>query len=564
LLQGYRAVNTNTWEFSAHRFLADSYRNLPRHEVARAAELLQSRLLQPAGALSLQPEFADDRTNAAKSGFLKGIGPSRLALNEFSGLYNRTGPSFAADLIAGSRRTFGDQLGVTYLSGTSAFGIGQFHLATDGFGDNTDIRKDAVDALIQSDLTTETSLQAEVRSSAFKRTQAFFTFDPFATNTRRFETGTTNFRLGGNHRFNERSGLIVSGIYQRSKEEFEVLGFDFREIARTRGVIGEAQYFLSSSRLNLVTGVGRFVGRTRFETADLTDLLSHTNAYAYSRWLAIPDVWEMQVGLSVDSLRLGSYSKTFTNPKFGVTWRPNPSTLLRAAVFRSVRRPLVANETIEPTQLGGFNQLFDDLNNTRATRYGLGVDQKVTNNIWVGGELSKRKLKTPLFLTVSETTDIASEERLNRVYAYMSLPPDRDRKFFPNLAFALTVDYQYETLRRSPELTGLEGILNVKTQTLPIGLGIFAANGASVRAVATRVRQRGVRLFFLGFDEFEARNDFWVTDLSLRYRLPRRSGDLILGIDNVLDRNFQFVETDPVNPRFVPHRFAYIRLLLNF
>jgi tetratricopeptide (TPR) repeat protein len=45
LAEGYRSINTDPGNFSAHRFLADSYSTLPRHEIARTSELLQSQLL---------------------------------------------------------------------------------------------------------------------------------------------------------------------------------------------------------------------------------------------------------------------------------------------------------------------------------------------------------------------------------------------------------------------------------------------------------------------------------------------------------------------------------------
>ena len=42
LVEGWKSVNTDPADYSAHRFLADSYSALPRHEIARVSELLQS------------------------------------------------------------------------------------------------------------------------------------------------------------------------------------------------------------------------------------------------------------------------------------------------------------------------------------------------------------------------------------------------------------------------------------------------------------------------------------------------------------------------------------------
>ena len=49
------------------------------------------------------------------------------------------------------------------------------------------------------------------------------------------------------------------------------------------------------------------------------------------------------------------------NPKFGITWKSVPSTTVRAAVFRALKRTLITDQTLEPTQVAGFNQFFDDL-----------------------------------------------------------------------------------------------------------------------------------------------------------------------------------------------------------
>lgn len=72
------------------------------------------------------------------------------------------------------------------------------------------------------------------------------------------------------------------------------------------------------------------------------------------------------------------------NPKVGFTWEFIPGTTLRAAAFRILKRTLINNQTLEPTQVAGFNQLFDDANLTESWRYGGAIDQKSTENIFGG------------------------------------------------------------------------------------------------------------------------------------------------------------------------------------
>ena len=59
LVEGWKSVNTDPADYSAHRFLSDSYSVLPRHEIARVSELLQSQLLQPININPVQPHLAE-------------------------------------------------------------------------------------------------------------------------------------------------------------------------------------------------------------------------------------------------------------------------------------------------------------------------------------------------------------------------------------------------------------------------------------------------------------------------------------------------------------------------
>ncbi|MGH2500835.1 MAG: tetratricopeptide repeat protein [Candidatus Limnocylindria bacterium] len=58
-LGGRLEVHTDPTNYSAHRFLADSYSALPRHQIARVSELLQSQLLQPINTTPIRPHLAE-------------------------------------------------------------------------------------------------------------------------------------------------------------------------------------------------------------------------------------------------------------------------------------------------------------------------------------------------------------------------------------------------------------------------------------------------------------------------------------------------------------------------
>ena len=124
------------------------------------------------------------------------------------------------------------------------------------------------------------------------------------------------------------------------------------------------------------------------EMAEVTEI--GQSAYVYGQWQPDRTGIAVTVGLSAEHFRLEN--PFFTNrierhrvsPKLGIVWTPTPNTTVRAAAFSSVKRPLVASWTLEPTQLAGFNQFFTgfesfygDPDGTVSKRAGIGVDQRL-------------------------------------------------------------------------------------------------------------------------------------------------------------------------------------------
>ncbi len=101
LVEGWKSVNTDPSNFSAHRFLADSYSVLPRHEIARVSELLQSQLLQPLNMTPIQPRLAESNLFLISAG-----GPGALSFNEFNPIFNRNGITLQTSGLIGENDTY--------------------------------------------------------------------------------------------------------------------------------------------------------------------------------------------------------------------------------------------------------------------------------------------------------------------------------------------------------------------------------------------------------------------------------------------------------------------------
>ena len=567
LVEGWKSVNTDPSNFSAHRFLADSYAALPRHEIARVSELLQSQLLQPLNMTPIQPHLAESNLVLISAG-----GPTALSFNEFNPLFNRNGINFQTTGLGGENNTYAGEGVLSGIYNKAAFSLGGFHFQTDGWGKNTDQNDSIGNAFVQLELSPATSVQAEYRYRNFTHGDIrlrFFPDDVFPDEINRTETQTARFGL--RHAFSSDSVFLTSLIYQDAQ-------FSVRENAVPQSPIlrftdlkrpetsfsTEFQHLFKSTYFNLTSGVGYAQSDGKVDITSGTILppprnlivsptsstdLKHTNLYAYSYVNALKNV-TLTLGASGDFATGDSAEFKDTrqfNPKFGITWNLFPGTTIRSAIFRVLKRKLITDQTLEPTQVAGFNQFFDDFNGTSAWRYGGAIDQKLTENIFGGVEYSKRDLKSP-FVTNNVGHEQDMHEQLVRNYLFWT----------PHPWWGLRAEYMFERFK-SDGLTNLPERLN--THRVPLGVSFFHPSGLSATIGPTYIHQEG-RFVLLNGNNRSGSEDFWTVDAAINYRLPKRYGFISVGATNLFDQNFRFFDRDLRNPTIQPNRTVFARVTL--
>jgi outer membrane receptor protein involved in Fe transport len=271
----------------------------------------------------------------------------------------------------------------------------------------------------------------------------------------------------------------------------------------------------------------------------------HFNVYSYANF-DLPYNAQVTAGISANFLDGPVADKDQLNPKFGLTWQVLKNTTLRAAAFRTLQRRLIYAQTIEPTQVAGFNQLFDDFEASDTWRYGFGLDQKLPGHCFGGFEYAVRELNVP-FISITDTGDIATQEddwqeQAGKMYFYWPV----------SSSLTLGTEYNYERLKHD-QWEGPEGIRKLVTQRLTPNIRFFHPSGFIGKLQASYIQQEGE----FGFSPFGFTNDsdfFWVVDASINYRLPRRFGMLRLEIKNLFDKQFHYLDTDVANPEILPER----------
>jgi tetratricopeptide (TPR) repeat protein/opacity protein-like surface antigen len=578
LSEGNKSVNADPANASAHRFLSDSYATLPRHEISRVSELLQSQLLQPVGFNPVQPHLAEPGLF-----ILQGAGPSDAGFNEYNQLFDRNRISLLMSGVVGSNSTFGDEMVVSGLHEKLSFSVGQFHYETNGFRKNNDQKQDIYNVFAQVRITADTSVMLELRSSNKSYGDLTLNFNPddFLPASRN-EMKTDSVRIGFKQNVTSDSMIIGTFLREYSKMTssdavyFIDTSFGFPiEIGllddlRSRGNLygAELQYLYKSEHFNVVAGGGYFRlkrkdkddFRVSFDglivdesvTATESDI-GHANLYFYSR-IQLPQNVTLTLGASVDAMKDRADSiadRNLISPKIGITYSPILGTTLRAAAFRVLRKTLpTTNQTIEPTTVAGFNQFFDDPQGTDSWRYGFGLDQKISSNIYCGIEYSWRDLNVPL---PPGSQEAEWKEKLGRIYLY----------WMPHPWVALTAEYLFEKFDR--DLVYTEGIDSLRTNRIPVGLHLAHPSGFSAWLKATHFDQKGRfqrQLTDFSLPGEPGSSHFWIVDSTMSYRLPKRTGMVSIEARNLFNQSFRFQDTDPFNPIIQPSRSVFMKLTL--
>ena len=570
LIEGWKTLETNPEDHSGHRLLADTYAYLPKHETARVSELLQAQLLQPVNITPIQPTMAETSLYVPD-----GLGPSNLAFNEYATLFNRDGVRLQVSASGGSDDMLGEEVLVSGVQGDVSFSLGQYHFNTDGFRDNNDLEQDIWLAFVQANLSDKTSVQFEARrsSSEYGDPRIHFYPEDDARLGWRNDEDRELARLGLHHRFNPRSELIASVIHTQVNDDVDDAfntGTSYVSVdGNTDGETwnAEVRQLQRWDAVRVTAGLG-YLDRKQHANTDITIVtplpfplppltirtrtkadrdIRHAKAYLYSS-IDLGEALTLNAGLSYDDYDEVYSNKQQFNPKLGLSWRATPRTTVRAAAFRTISRPTSISQTIEPTEVAGFNQFFsgDGQGGERAWRYGVAMDHRFAETLSGGVELSRRERIVPsLNLNTLVVTESHVDDELGRAYLYWS-PTDRT---------AVALEYFYERTFRSANT------VETTTHRFPMAVSYFHPSGLGGSLRPTFVRQYGMFDTAVGND----RERFWNLDLSIDYRLPRHRGQVSLEVRNLLDEEFGYFDNgDPNNFLFMADQTIYLKGSLNF
>lgn len=570
-----RAVTSAPGDYGGHRQLAESYADDPQYDAARASEVLQAQLLQPLSATPVQPLLAE--TNLLVT---SGAGPGALGFRNYDALFVREQPQLQIAGLGGSNSTGAGQVSLSGLADRLSYAFDRYYYETQGHRNDSDARYDISSLQLGLQATDRLSLmlaasrrdesRGDITEQLFEQTRPDLELDS------RLDAVTLGGRLAITPAldllavFSHRDGETLE--LQQQPTQFGEL-FSTSDLtenashAQLQTIVralpgqliagldwseGERDATLYDSTTDPILALFLPTEATRFTGTD-----NYRSGYGY--WsMPLTELLNLTVGISRAELESDKFDRRLDGwyPKLALMYRPLPQLQLRATYFRSLQRPALAGQTLEPTQLGEFNQLIDDREGTESSQYGLGFDADLGSGHRIGGEWLERDPKIPFGTGIIET-----ERRQAQLYWNWGQAP-----------WAVSLSYQYDQgensadLRENIDLSLANVPSSLRTERIPMELRWVSGSGLTLAATLTHIEQHAeqpaVQLRFDGSGNpllettiDRANDSFTLLDLAATYRFWQRHAELSLRLNNVTDESFRYHSTNlyDTTPQLSPH-----------
>jgi len=449
--------------------------------------------------------------------------------------------------------------------------ISHLQFKTDGFGAFNRLDNSVLRGILQADITSSTRIMVEAQQFTSDRQDVLFPAEPFYFAPLNASEDRYRYRFSLRQKFGEAHELLALDAWETAKQISDTLPTEFNglpEPSRSNFTIKshspELQYRFNSKILGVVLG-------SRYSSVDVIDELNLTRSevnnhasYLYTYW-HLPYRVELELGASSGKQdNINVFSQQQTDHKFGLRWEAIPGGTLRIASFNSVNDTFISNTLLEPTQVAGFHQYYNDTFGSRIYLRGVAWDHRWNSNVAWGIEASSRDLQVPAGADYAQW-----DERQSRAYVNWALPGAVLKRILPGTEGSLTISYDHtHLLRDTPSFIGSEKISDYRLRQLRLGLTLNHGSGWTFNASLSRVQTQALfQVFALDFSTLKVSTEdrFLSADAVLTYRLPNKWGQISVGALNLSNRRgFQYLELDPQNPRYASERLVYGRLQLSF
>jgi len=589
--------------FSSHPALSGTYRELPGYAPAFLSETLQARIYQPVNTNAVRPDVVNESasfneyTSLISRNRMRGFagatfGETDTDMSEYypSGTMCPDPSGNPTSCELGSSSPSGGNFTMTLNRDRLAGALSYETVQSDGFRINTDVDQRTVRGFFAFAPTYRDQFQVSVIDGKRETGSLPLKDNPAVPTSDRIETDLTNVGLGYRRMLSPSKDLAVSAIYNDTRQDLTNEFFEQKASAQLTGPQIEAQYVQRGKKVTWTVGAGHFDGQQEVSgestavppiaapsMAEGDDTFS--NAYVYEKLRSLGPV-EVTVGLAYEDLRAPvgllpprdsqiapadlEFEDDRVSPKVGLSWRATSSTMVRAAAYGRLNPAIGRLQTLEPTQVAGFNQFFDDPGGTSSRNYGLGLDQRISRSLYFGFSALNRDLEIPepfcdtpdptfacIGQVATRVAERTSDDWLGNVYINGTVAE----------RLALSLDYSYEERDFDFTQIGVNGTFGsyLETQRTRPQVRVFLPMGLYAHLRSSYYDQEADQFDPVSAESFTVDSKFWITDVALGYRLPKRWGTVQVDVLNATDREFDFYRSS-LEENVVPARTVLLSL----
>ena len=542
-----RSLADDPLNHSAHRALAESYVDKPRHESARVSELLQAQLYAPVSRQQFSPQLGETSMNIASSELQSGLG-------EYSALFSANGVDTRAALWGGNFNTSGGELTVAGLYGPAALGAGYFKYGTDGFRDNADIAHEVINANAKVALPLNLTLDlfAVQRDTQQGTPQQSLLYNSAVLESRTL--AASNYGVALSFDWGRNTKAIV--LWQRTASDLDyrlndaVYQFSLDESNTLNGESVQAQLISKGEKSYFIVGVEQVdnqqgdhqvitFGPDEMDLGNQKFNEGHQAAYLYWGYRPLP-VLDVTLAGSyfVEDNEVLDYHQERFFPKLGLVWQPAAWVDFRLAYIETFKRYLSRMSSLEPTRVAGLNQLNDDGNGTVVQSRSLYVSVRPGTNLDVFMDLKSRSLEEPVLGQEGEGVVEASAIMENYNVGVRYALPGVGLLFFGANTTLIGND--------------LVNPVEYRLVEMPLQISFTPISSVAFQLVNTWVSQiieyspewKG---YIPGLSGVRSVEEFSTFDLKLSYVLTKIGGKFGLDVKNVFAEKFDYTGEDYFN-----------------
>jgi len=577
LLEATQALQRDFTNHSAHRFLSEAYSQNDRNDIARVSEAYQSILYSPLNTNPIPPHIGE-----TDLGTVNNAGPTDASLNEYDALFTRNGTNWRVTAIGGNHQTAGDEILYSAVEDNMALSLGQYHYQTEGFRPNNDLKQDIVNMFFQWAINPKQSIQLEYTDNRKKNGDLRLKFDPTSYVANRRETDDKkSIRLGYLYKPTSNLDFVASFILQDNDKTREsstsfnatldlVNGFDDHHNSHN----SELHAVYKSNNYQTILGTGNYVdnfdknsvlllrvksnGNTASDfSTRKSNTITNTSAYIYE--LFTLDSTLILAGVSNNDYddNVSNIHASQINPKLGIQFEISRNTY-KMAYFSTLQKSLLNNQTLEPTNILGFNQFYNDTNAAKANNIALGINSRI--NATLNSEISyiKRDLLIPI---IKNNKQVEEGQKESIASAYLN--------WLPTNTLAINIGIEYlEQLREYVNPVSTSVPLAMTTTKYPLNL-IYSSQSQMSYQLTTTYYDQDITQPISSSQNNELHDSFVIVDSVVSYDFPKRKGKLSLIINNLFDQEFKYQDTTFRNalaqqPTIQHERGVTLRATFNF